>query len=203
MTFRERARHEFERLKHTGAPAIAIAGGSLVPVCPAHADDERLVASLARWRESNALAYPTRFPVTLTGTATWLRERVIAAPDRIMFLVHDAAARPIGHAGFALADDTSLKLDNVMRGEPGAPGIMTTAVTSLLGWADRTLKPAAVRLPVFAHNDRAIRFYRRIGFRDAGVAPLRRLDRGDRVEYVPLVDGAGPADAHHLIMVRP
>jgi RimJ/RimL family protein N-acetyltransferase len=201
VTYRERVTLEFERLKRPGATPIPITGGSLVPVCRARAADERLIAALARWRDANAFAYPTRFPVTQEGTATWLRDRVLAVPERIMFLVHDAAARPIGHAGFALTDDAWLKLDNVMRGEDGTPGIMTAAVKSLLGWAERTLGPAAVRLPVFAHNDRAIRFYRRIGFRETGIVPLRRIKCGERIEYVPLT-GTGPADAHHLIMVR-
>ena len=202
VSCRERARREFERLKHTDAPPIPIAGGSLVPVSRAHAADERLIAALARWRVANEFAYPTRFPVTLAGTGAWLRERVLAAPERMMFLVHDASGRPIDHAGFVADGDRTLKLDNVMRGERGAPGIMTAAVTALLRWADRTLEPVAVRLPVFAHNGHAIRFYRRIGFHDAGLVPLRRLELGERVEYVPLADGAEAADAHHLIMMR-
>jgi hypothetical protein len=51
----------------------------------------RSIAALARWRAANEFAYPTRFE----GTATWLRDRVLNVPDRIMFLVHDPAGRVV------------------------------------------------------------------------------------------------------------
>jgi hypothetical protein len=64
---------------------------------------------LAACRAANAFAHPTRFAVTSVGTAAWLRGRVLAVPDRIMFLVHDPHGRAVGHAGFADASNGMLK----------------------------------------------------------------------------------------------
>jgi perosamine synthetase len=187
--------------------AIRFAGpdGSLVPLCELHAGDGRLVELLAEWRAANMFAYPTQFPVTLAGTADWLRTKVLDVEDRLLFLVLDPRGEPIGHLGLAQAlnDRREVKVDNVVRGSRTASsGIMSAALRALLGWAEATLRPARVWLPVFSDNQHAIRFYRRIGFRDDRLLPLRRHIDGDRVSYLPRETGDhAPADRFHLRLV--
>src|SRR5262249_43236952 len=111
---------------------------------------------------------------------------------------------PVGHLGLAhaLNDRGEMKVDNVMRGVRGRqPGVMSRALEAMLDWAERAVAPRLFYLPVFSDNEHAIRFYRRLGFRDEGLVPLRRHREGDRVCYRPLAedDRAAP-DRYHLRM---
>jgi perosamine synthetase len=180
---------------------LAAGAGMLVPICELHAEDERLIATLARWREENAFAFPTQFQVTHSGTATWLRREVLDVPDRILFLVQDRFGHTAGHLGFASAfsGDRSLEVDNVVRGEKAVqPGLMGAALQGLVAWAEDCFRPARIHLRVFADNDHAIGFYRRAGFCDGVRTPLRREVDGDAVRYVP--SRGGPADRWFLGM---
>jgi perosamine synthetase len=187
---------------HARAIVLPEGRGLLVPVCELHADDARLVATLSRWRADNAFAFPTQFPVTDDGTARWLRAGLLDVEDRVLFLVCDRHGHPVGHLGFAngLAGDRELEVDNVVRGETDAePGLMTMAMESLLRWAHETLGPREVHLRVFDDNERAVRFYERLGFRADGTIPLRREERDDgAVAYVP----GEPAERFFLRMVH-
>ena len=163
----------------------------LVPVCELHARDERLIADLARWREQSSFAFPTQFPVTHAGTATWLRRGLLDVPGRILFLVQDRFGHTVGHLGFASAEssDRSLEVDNVVRGEKAVqPGLMGAALEGLLAWGEECFRPARIHLRVFADNEHAIAFYRRVGFRDAARSPLRREVDGETVRYVACDD---------------
>lgn len=193
-----------DELYARGVP-LAEGQGYLLPVCRFHAEDPELVALLAQWREKNASAYPTQFPVTISGTADWLRRRLLEAEDRLLFLVADARGRLVGHLGLANALDEAaqVELDNVVRGVPGvAPGIMSHAVQALLDWTVEHLRPRQIYLRVFEDNARAVEFYRRLGFVEAQRIPLRRHQEGLRIEYRPLCAGdSAPADRVFLRMV--
>ncbi len=176
-------------LEELAARSVPLAGGAgmLVPVCELHGGDVRLIDLLGRWREEASFAFPTQFPVTHAGTATWLRRGLLDVPDRILFLVQDRFGHTAGHLGFASADspDRSLEVDNVVRGEAGAqPGLMGAALEGLLAWAEDCFRPARIHLRVFADNEHAIGFYHRLGFRDGARTPLRREVDGESVRYV-------------------
>jgi RimJ/RimL family protein N-acetyltransferase len=183
---------------------LADGRGLLVPVCELHATDAHLIDTVARWRERNMAAYPTQFPVTTAGTAVWLQDRVLAVRDRVMFLVVEPGGTPVGHVGLseALNDERAVRLDNIMRGEDrGPPGTMSASLTALIRWAQEMLAPRTIWLKVFSDNDRAIQFFRRAGFREHGLQPLRALVHGDRLEYVPADGLTLGADRYHLHMV--
>ena len=174
-TFRAAVRDELAFMKAAAtieeltARAIPLADGAgmLVPISELHATDTRLIERLAAWRAESAFAFPTRFPVTLEGTATWLRRGLLDVPDRILFLVQDRFGHPVGHLGFASADspDRSLEVDNVVRGEADVqPGLMGAALRALLAWGEECFRPARIHLRVFADNERAVSFYRSRGF---------------------------------------
>ncbi len=195
-----------DRLDDLMAKAVALPDGRghLVPVCDLHDGDDALIARFAAWREANAAAFPSRFPVTLDGTASWLRAKVLDVEDRLLFLVVDRRGYPVGHMGFANAvnDAMAMEIDNVVRGVPGAePGLMGLALTAMLDWAEEMFRPRSVLLRVLSDNEHAIDFYRRLGFRDDGAIPLR-LHRQGGGQFLHAVedDDLAPADAHFLRM---
>lgn len=195
------------RLDDLMAKAVALPGGRghLIPVCDLHDGDDALIARLADWREANSSAFPSRFPVTHAGTASWLRSKVLDVDDRLLFLVADRRGYPIGHMGFANAvnDAMALELDNVVRGVPDAePGLMGEALAAMLDWAEETFRPRSVYLRVLADNQHAIDFYTRLGFRADGLTPLRLHREGGGEVLRPYDRGdVALADAHFLRMV--
>lgn len=167
-------------------------GARLVPVCELHARDAVLIALLTRWREENSFAFPTQFKATPERTALWLRQRLLDVPDRILFLVQDEQKRSIGYLGYTgcLNSLREMEIENVVRGEKHArPGLMGAALESLLHWARKSFSPSAISLRVFSDNDHAIAFYRRLGFKDDRLLPLRRSERDGAVSFSPVEPG--------------
>lgn len=163
--------------------------GYLLPICELHATDETLIKTLSEWREQHKSAFPTQFPVTTEGTSVWLRTRLLDVKDRLLFLVVDDHAQPIGHIGLAnaLNDFCEVEVDNVVRGVIGSkPGIMSSAMRALIIWTEENVAPATISLRVFDDNDHAINFYEDLGFVDDGVQPLRRHARGAVIAYEPV-----------------
>lgn len=179
--------------------------GFLVPVCELHATDDGLIAKLAQWRAENAFAYPTQFPVTIPGTASWLRSKLLDLEGRILFLILNRHGNPIGHLGFASAinDEGELEIDNVVRGVKDVqPGIMSSAMKALLNWAEEIIGPRVIYLRLLRDNHHAIKFYRKLDFKDDQLVPLRRHEEGERVEYRPLAeDDHNEPDKYFLRMV--
>ena len=198
-TYKQAVRKNFSFLKQTTRLSDLFAksinlpqyAGYLVPVCELHATDDKLIAKLAQWRTENAFAYPTQFLVTIAGTASWLRSRVLDVEDRMLFMVLDKYGNSIGHLGFAnsINDSREMEIDNVVRGVKNAqPGIMSHAMRALLDWAEETIGPHIIYLKVFQDNRRAIEFYHRLGFKDDGLVPLRRHKDGDNTSYLPVAE---------------
>ncbi len=179
--------------------------GYLIPVCDLHASDPDLIARLAQWRNENADSFPSKFPVTLDGTSSWLRSHLLDVEDRLLFLVTDSRGMPIGHLGYANAvnDRGELEIDNVVRGVKNVhPGIMRKAMQALLDWAEEVIGPARISLRVFQDNAPAVGFYRKLGFHDEELIPMRRHTEGASIYFRPLAEGdLNPPDRSFLRMV--
>ncbi len=212
-TYKSAVRKNFSFLKETTriddayAKSIPLAddAGFLLPLCRLHLTDEALIRKLSAWRESNASAFPTQFPVTGARTAEWLTERVLGAEDRMLFLVMSPHGEAIGHMGFAnsINDSCEMEIDSAVRGVPDTErGIMSKATTSLLEWARTTIGPDRIHLRVFSDNTRAAEFYRTLGFVDDAMQPMRKHADGDDVIYRPVEPGDGAEADRHLLRMR-
>ncbi|MGA2775752.1 MAG: hypothetical protein ABSE81_06830, partial [Candidatus Omnitrophota bacterium] len=103
--FAKSIKNEFSFLKQDAAFYEAVAkgiplpknSGILVPINYAYVEDDCLISLLAKWREENCFAYPTKFKVTFEGTKNWLKEHVLSNSSRLLFLVVDRCGRWIGH----------------------------------------------------------------------------------------------------------
>jgi perosamine synthetase len=68
--------------------AIPIPGyGFLVPVSKLHKFNNELVEKLTDWRNENVHVYPTQFIATVESTKTWLKDRLLAVDDRMLFSI--------------------------------------------------------------------------------------------------------------------
>ncbi|GEM_PF-792382 len=177
--------------------------GYLFCVSELYAEDQQLIAKLAKWREE-ATTFHNKFKVTQEGTKQWLRKLVLDIPDRILFLVVDRYGYAIGHLGFAnsLNDDGLMEIDNVIRGFQGVEkGIMSCAVSSLLDWAESTVNPQGFYLRTLQDNTHAIGFYSRLGFVIEGKQPLRRVENNGEINHVALSqEDCDPPDNYFVRM---
>jgi RimJ/RimL family protein N-acetyltransferase len=81
-------------------------------------------------------------------------------------------------------EDNSCEIDNVIRGEKSAPGVMTDALQTLIKWTHEVLKIKTIYLRVFADNERAIKLYRRCHFADESIIPLKKEIHGDGIYWI-------------------
>lgn len=212
-TYQNAIRSEFAFLKETCdlrelyVKAIELGSnmGYLLPLCELHAHDVEVIKFLSRWRDENSFAYPTQFPVTEEGTASWLRTGLLDVEDRILFIIANKTGTPIGHIGYAncVNEEMIMEMDNVVRGvKTGDPGIITEAARTIIRWAHEQFGPEGLSLRVFDDNEHAIRFYQNVGFVSDSRIPLRMMTKGRNISYVP-VEGQDtvPPDKSFLRMV--
>jgi perosamine synthetase len=66
---------------------------------------------------------------------------------------------------------------------------MSEAMQVLVSWTEETIGPKSIFLRVFDDNDRAVGFYRKLGFQEDQKLPLRKHIEGECVSYRPLDNG--------------
>jgi perosamine synthetase len=181
---------------------LADGAGFLLPTCDLHLNDDALIADLTHWRNTDVAAYPSQFVATPASTQAWLRDRVLAAQDRMLFLVVNRFGRVVGHLGFANAinEECVLEMDNIVRGvKTGDAGIMTKAMVALINWAEEKLGPREIYLRVFETNRHAVAFYEKLGFVRDKLLPLTKHQDGANVSYKPTTTNEKP-DTHFVRM---
>ena len=169
--------------KKAGVP-IALECGFKLRV-PKFSDKE--IKLLTGWRNKNCRVYPTQFSATPKSTKSWLRKLVMERQDRILFMIEAPDAEIIGHLGISNMDFKKkvCELDNVIRGIKNKyPGVMTRAVKAVLEFGFNCLAMDSFILRVFSENTKAIRFYRRCGFRIAKKIPLKRTKENNTIKYI-------------------
>jgi RimJ/RimL family protein N-acetyltransferase len=186
-------------------------GMALRLVTEADVHDAALIARLGGWRAAHMAHYPTQFRVTDEGTAAWLRDLVVGDPDRMMFVIVEAAAPqgPIyGHMGIDHADEAAniIYLSNVVNGDRARlpRGAVPALERRMLDWVFDTLGVLEIRATPFEDNIGARRMLDNVGFRPVGRIGLRRRADGDRIEYRPREPGdEAPPDRWWEVVVLP
>jgi perosamine synthetase len=169
--------------------------GYLLPVCEAHLEDDELLQKITDWRNINVEVYPSQLTATLESTRAWMKDRLLAIPDRILFLVVDNTGRHIGHIGFngCCNDDFLFEIDNVIRGVHGVgKGFFSKAMYSLIEWARKTINVNGFFLRVMQDNLKAIEFYKHNSFYEECLIPLVRENKGDAIFYREANSGEKP-----------
>lgn len=162
--------------------------GYLRAITKSSFDNEEEIKKLAEWRKKYEKWFPAQFKVTVRGTKVWLKERLLDAQDRFLFMIETPSSRPIGHLGFFRFDfkNRACEIDNVIRGESDYPGIMTHSLNILINFAKNILGVKDLYLEVFSDNKKAIALYERCGFKEIKRMPLKKVVSYDKVSWVEI-----------------
>lgn len=160
--------------------------GYLRAVTKSSLDSNEDVRLLSKWRKQSEWWFPAQFKVTAIGTKKWLQGRLLDTSDRFLFMIETPSGIPIGHIGLFRFNfsEKSCEIDNVIRGEPYVPGIMTYAVHAIIAWAKKELGVKEIYLQVFSDNKKAIKLYERCGFREVNRVPMKKVVEEDRTSWL-------------------
>lgn len=167
--------------------------GRLRPVTRDSIDSPEEMRLLSVWREKVLYWFPATFKVTEEGTKKWAENGLYKLKDRILFYVDDASGRPRGHVGLYRFNykEKFCELDNIVKGEDNAPkGIMTQACNTLLKWAFETAGIETAYLGVASDNERAIKLYERLGFREIKRIPLMKIQEAGGTRWIEAIGNA-------------
>lgn len=159
--------------------------GALEAIGARLASEARTVDLLTGWRRSNMDHFLTQFDPTPARTALWLRDSVLEDDGRILFLIRDADGRPVGQYGLCGVEPGRAELDNAIRGEPGAPGLMLCAELHLLALALRPLRAELGLARVFSNNLAARLLHKEVGLQCVRSQYLRSARVGHELRYEP------------------
>lgn len=162
------------------------------------------VSLFSRWRMENPTLSLARFDITDERTKSWLDRLVVQNDNRIIFLITNYNGEALGHIGFAnfREEEKAAEVDSVLRGQKnGYPRLMEYAMAALISWGKQELELQAVDLEVWSKNEHAIRFYKRCGFVEERLIPLRRVEEIGEVKWVPDESMADGAENYYLHMV--
>src|ERR1700733_11777808 len=116
---------------------------------------------LREWRIANAEYFPPGPKITVDSHLLWWKSYVNRPWDHMYMVVPEEGGDPVGTISVNMMAKT---FERVMRGRPEHPGIMGKAIYELLnlyGGGDYMVQ-------VLEGNDKAIKFYEKLGFRIFG-----------------------------------
>lgn len=164
--------------------------GYLKPLTYLTASSSEQVKLLASWREKIQSWFPSQFKVTEEGTKRWVENGIINLKDRVLYWVLDFEKKPIGHVGLFRFNHTEryCELDNIVRGVDNAsPGIIRLACEALVDLCKNKLDQNDIYLRVFSDNEKALRLYNKMGFKEIQRSPLRKIVEGDTVKWLDVI----------------
>jgi RimJ/RimL family protein N-acetyltransferase len=158
----------------------------LILLTQSSVNDKKIIRLLTAWRKKHRSWFASQFNITQKGTTLWLRDKIINDPVRILFILK-VKERYIGHMGLSNFDFKrhSCDLDSIVRGVSYYPGIMTSALKSLIDWGSSELGLLIYNLRTTADNSRAVRLYKRLGFEEYKREKLVRVKNEEGSEWVP------------------
>jgi len=175
---------------------------SLILLTSDCAKNKNLMEIIGGWRKENEMWFYSQFVVTLERTTKWFKERVINAPDRLLFLI-DVDNEYIGHVGLFRFDfeNNTCEIDNIVRGEPKFPGIMENAIKEMMNWGKESLGLRNYSLQVISDNDKAIKLYQKLSFIETSRVPLIQVNGNDGTEWTEAPKGYDQnVERYNLIM---
>lgn len=167
------------------------------------ADNERLMDLIGKWRKENEKWFFSQFEVTTERTTKWFKEKVIETPGRMLFIIK-ADNEYIGHVGLFRFDfeTRTCEIDNIVRGESKYPGIMGNAIMNMMDWGRINLGLVNYSLKTTSDNEKAIRLYNRLGFKETARIPLIQVEGKDGQEWTEAPEGYDRETFRYYIVMR-
>lgn len=165
--------------------------------------DDRLMELLSNWRKKHEFWFQAQFPISAERTTAWFKNKVIGAPDRLLFIIK-VDDLYIGHVGLFRFDFENLtcEIDNIVRGEDNvAPGIIGDSVANMMEWGKNNFGIKNYTLQTTSDNARALRLYDKMGFVEVKRVPLfyQKTEEGGEWTEAPM-EYSGPIERYDVYM---
>ena len=155
----------------------------LVPIGNWALDDDHLLESFAKWRQTFMRFFLSQFVASPASTQGYLKNLSIGQTNRIFFALY-VGADLMGHIGLSNIDHESAELDNIIRGISGGHrDLMYFAEKTVLNWAFSTLAVERVYAQVMSKNFMALSLHERFGFSLKERFPLKKIVDGSSVSH--------------------
>lgn len=148
-------------------------------------DDAKLMDTLRRWRLQHEYWFSAIFAISREGTLRWFSRAIVESPSRMLFLIR-VGDDYVGHVGLDAFDPETrtMDIDSILRGERAYPGIIATAMHTLMTWAIPEFGLRRFELTVALENDPAMALYDRFGFQEMRRWPLIKAFHDDHMEWI-------------------
>lgn len=124
----------------------------------------KVAEMLAKWRNANREYFFDSRPVTVDGTLTWMG-KVISNPAQSLFIIETSDHQAIGTYNYTVLDETTVRFDNLIRGEKGGHKALIYGVeVALLGYLFYEIGATRVITETLVNNTRVNRLLKSVGF---------------------------------------
>ena len=166
-------------------------------------ENDALLERMMNRRELNREMYFSRFTPSIDSLRNYLRNGPIDNPNQILFVIVDKDQKFYGHFGFKMVNPKELEVDNVMRIEGGAHGILTFALNQLILEVSKITGIRNFSLKVLSKNEKAIRLYSNLGFNLFQKLPLKVVsDSSGNETLIPCENTSSNTDQEMCILKK-
>lgn len=167
--------------------------GYFLPVGINLLSDEKIIRSLTEWRTLHKKWFFTQFNPTLFRTKQWLKTTVIPDNTKILFIIYDINGNAIGNYGLRDISKITAELDNILLDNSKRHGpFVLIAMKSFINWVFVQFGFKYLSGAIFKHNEASILVHKRLGFKEIGEIPVRKINENNMIQYVPVENGESP-----------
>jgi RimJ/RimL family protein N-acetyltransferase len=139
--------------------------GFLMPITKSTINDLNIINKLTDWRNKFMRYFLTQFHATNDRTLNWIENNILNDNTKMLFIIYDKKANPIGNLGFTKLTNISSEIDNLIKGEESKPNnIIYFAELALINWMFSNLSIREIYGHVFSDNIAPIMIHREVGF---------------------------------------
>ena len=158
----------------------------LIPLSKIYLENNELIKKLTFYRNKFKKYYPTQFQATEISTKKWIK-KLLSTNNRIMFLLVNKENSICGVMGLLKHDssENSLEIDNVIKFKNCyEKNIFSKVLQVLLSFSKEVLFIENIQLKVMSNNLRAIKYYKKNGFKIVSKIPLIKKKLKNKIVFL-------------------